>query len=242
MNKTIISSLLLFLVFAFCISFIKKEDKILVFSKTAGFRHSSIEAGVASLKKMGKEKDFTVVATEDATFFTKDVLKTYAAVIFLNTTGDILNDVQQTAFEKYIQAGGGFVGVHAATDTEYEWPWYNKLVGAYFLNHPKQQEATLTIVDKTHSSTKMLGETWRKFDEWYNFKDINPDINVVIEIDERSYEGGENGAHHPISWYHDYDGGRAFYTEMGHTDETFKNPKFLEHLYEGIKYAIGHKK
>ncbi|MCK0156929.1 ThuA domain-containing protein [Cellulophaga sp. F20128] len=236
------TSLLLVLLFAIFSSFTKKEDKVLVFSKTEGFRHGAIEAGIASLKKMGKEKNFTVVATEDAAFFTKDVLETYAAVIFLNTTGDILNDAQQVAFENYIKTGGGFVGVHAATDTEYDWPWYNKLVGAYFLNHPKQQEATLTIVDKKHRSTKMLGDTWQKFDEWYNFKDINPDINVLIEIDESSYEGGKNGAHHPMSWYHNYDGGRAFYTGMGHTDETFGNPKFLEHLYEGIKYAMGHKK
>ena len=242
MMNQIIKSTIVLLVFTIFLSCEKKEEKILVFSKTAGFRHGSIEAGIASLEKMGKEKNFAVVATEDATFFTEDLLKQYSTVVFLNTTGDILNDVQQAEFERYIQAGGGFVGVHAATDTEYEWPWYNKLVGAYFLSHPHQQEATLNIVDKTHSTTKMLGDTWQKFDEWYNFKDVNPDINVLIEIDENSYEGGKNGEHHPISWYHDYDGGRAFYTEMGHTDETFENPKFLTHLYEGIKYAIGNNK
>ncbi|MEQ9582108.1 MAG: ThuA domain-containing protein, partial [Arenibacter sp.] len=163
----------------------------------------------------------------------------YSAVIFLNTTGDILNDVQQADFERYIQAGGGFLGIHAATDAEYGWPWYNKLVGAYFKGHPKIQEARLNIIDKNHPATKSMSDTWMKTDEWYNFRDINPEIKVLIEIDETSYEGGENGEHHPISWYHDYDGGRSFYTEMGHTDATFENPDFLKHVLGGITYAIG---
>ncbi len=216
-----------------------KEKRVLVFSKTAGFRHGSIETGINALKKLGKENDFKVVATEDSTYFVEDSLKQFSAVIFLNTTGNILNYEQQADFERYIQAGGGFVGVHAATDTEYEWPWYNKLVGAYFEGHPRIQKATLNIVDHNHESTKTMETPWVKEDEWYNFNRINPDINILITIDETTYEGGTHGENHPISWYHEYDGGRSFYTEMGHTNDTYSNPVFLNHLLGGINYAIG---
>jgi cytochrome c len=219
-----------------------RETEILVFSKTEGFRHGSIESGVVALEKMGRESGFSVTATEDAKYFEEDSLKHYATVVFLNTTKDVLNDVQQADFERYIQAGGGFVGIHAATDTEYDWPWYTKLVGAVFDSHPRIQEAQLLISDAKHPTTKHLDSVWIKSDEWYNFKNINPDINVLIHIDETSYEGGTNEKNHPISWYHEYDGGRAFYTEMGHTNETFENPKFLEHLKGGIEYAVGNGK
>lgn len=237
--KTILKkSILLLLGIALMATCSTKEEKVLIFSKTKGFRHGSIESGIKAIEKLGAENDFSVEATEDANYFTEEKLSQYAAIIFLNTTGDILNHVQQTEFERYIQAGGGFVGIHAATDTEYEWPWYNKLVGAYFDGHPKTQEATLTVIDNSHESTKTLEKTWSKVDEWYNFKDINKNINVLIEIDEKSYEGGKNGDHHPISWYHEYDGGRSFYTEMGHTDETFENQMFLDHLLGGINYTM----
>jgi len=216
-----------------------KEVKLLVFSKTEGFRHGAIKSSVVALQKLGVENGFSVHATEDATYFTEELLQQYSAVVFLNTTGDILNDVQQADFERYIQAGGGFLGIHAATDTEYGWPWYNKLVGAYFEGHPKIQEARLNIVDKNHPATKSMPNTWMMRDEWYNFKDISPDIKVLIEIDETSYEGGQNGAHHPISWYHDYNGGRSFYTGMGHAVTTFEDPEFLNHVLGGLKYVIG---
>ncbi|MEC3905676.1 ThuA domain-containing protein [Tamlana sp. 2201CG12-4] len=231
---------LIFLLASFLIlSCSNKEEKILVFSKTDGFRHNSIESGITAIKKLGKENNFKVTATEDANHFVDDSLKQYSAVVFLNTTQNVLNSVQQANFERYIQAGGGFVGIHAATDTEYEWPWYNKLVGAYFKGHPKVQEAKLNVIDKNHPATEVLDSIWIKTDEWYNFKNINPDINVLIELDETSYKGGKNGKNHPIAWYHDYDGGRAFYTGLGHTKETFENPEFLVHLLGGIRYAIG---
>ncbi|MEH6513578.1 MAG: ThuA domain-containing protein, partial [Maribacter arcticus] len=217
----------------------KKKETILVFSKTNGFRHGSIEAGIVAIKKLGLENGYNVIATEDANYMVEDSLKNYAAVIFNNTTRDILNDVQQSDFERYIQAGGGFVGIHAATATEYDWPWYNKLVGAVFNDHPRIQEAKLIINDKSHSSTQHIDGSWTKSDEWYNFKNINPNINVLISIDENSYEGGTNPEGRPIAWYHEYNGGRAFYTEMGHTDETFVNPTFLSHLLGGITYAAG---
>jgi len=216
----------------------KKTPRILVYAKTKGFHHASIPAGLAAIQQLGAENGFAVDTTTDSSYFVPKILKKYAAVVFMSTTGNILNAEQQTAFEKYIQSGRGFVGVHAATDTEYDWTWYNQLVGAYFKSHPKQQEAILTIVDDTHISTKHLPKTWKRFDEWYNFKSIQPNLNILITIDEKSYTGGANGDPHPMAWYHEFDGGRAFYTEFGHTDESFKDSLFLQHLLGGIRYAM----
>ncbi len=219
----------------------KKPLKILVFSKTMGFHHASIPAGIACLQKIGVDNNLKVDTTTDATVFNEKNLKQYAAVVFMSTTGNIFNEEQQAAFEKFIQAGGGFVGIHAATDTEYEWPWYNKLVGAYFKSHPKQQKAVLNVLDKTHISTMHLPANWKRFDEWYNFKSIQSDLHVLITIDEKSYTGGQNGDFHPMAWWHDFDGGRSFYTEFGHTDESFVDPLFVQHLTGGIAYAINKK-
>jgi len=215
------------------------KPKVLVFSKTAGYRHGSIAAGKTALIKLGQENGFDVDTTEDAGYFTEASLKQYSAVIFLNTTGNVLDHYQEAAFERYIQAGGGFVGVHSATDTEYDWGWYGRLVGGYFLSHPAQQEATLVVTDSTHGSTKHLPNPWIRKDEWYNFKKLNPDVHTLLTIDEKSYEGGKNGDHHPMAWYHEYDGGRAFYTALGHTDESYEEENFLKHLLGGIQYAIG---
>src|SRR5690606_15525714 len=197
----------------------KREGKprVLLFSKTAGFVHGSIPAGIAAVQKLGQENGFDVDTTKNAAYFQEDSLKKYSAVIFLNTTGNVLDYRQEAAFERYIQAGGGFVGVHAATDTEYDWRWYGKLVGAYFKSHPKTQEARFIIKDRSFSATEFFTDSvWQRTDELYNFKYINPDVNVLITVDESSYEGGANGSFHPMSWYHEYDGGRAFYTELGH--------------------------
>lgn len=215
-----------------------KQPKILVFSKTEGFRHSSITAGKEALLKLGQVHNFNVDTSENAELFTLENLKNYRAVLFLNTTGNILNSQQEEAFKKFIQSGGGFIGIHAATDTEFDWPWYNKLVGAYFVDHPKTQKATLIIENRNHPATDFLNNTWQKTDEWYNFRDINPDINVLISIDEDTYSGGTNGYNHPISWYHEFDGGKVFYTAMGHTEESYTDTQFLKHLLGGIQYVI----
>jgi len=213
--------------------------RVLVFAKTAGFYHTSIPSGMAAIQKLGGENNFLVDTTRDARYFTNDSLKNYSAVIFLSTTMNVLNADQQVAFQRYIQAGGGFAGVHAAADTEYDWPWYNKLVGAWFLSHPRQQKAIINVVDSTNPASSFLPRRWERFDEWYNYKNINPDIKVLAYLDESSYEGGVNGDNHPIAWYHDFDGGRAFYTGLGHTNESFSEPLFLQHLLGGIRYAIG---
>src|SRR5690606_642381 len=215
------------------------NPRILVFSKTDGFYHESIPKGVATIQKLGAENNIIVDTTTNADWFTDDSLKNYSAVVFLSTTGDVLDHYQEAAFERYIQAGGGFVGIHAAADTEYEWGWYGRLVGAYFKSHPEQQNATLNIVDDSHVSTKHLPKEWKRKDEWYDFKNISEDIQVIMTIDEDSYKGGRNPDKHPMAWYHEYDGGRAFYTALGHTDESYDDPLFLQHVLGGVEYAIG---
>ena len=229
------------LVFSFysCRPDIKQGSGVLIFSKTAGFRHKSIKTGVEAIRLLGQKHGFMVNHTENANDFTTKVLDNYRAVIFLNTTGDILNNTQQEHFERYIQAGGGWIGIHSAADTEYKWPWYGKMVGAYFDSHPKIQEAELIVTNKTHPATIKLPDRWRRRDEWYNYKNLSPDVNILLKIDESTYEGGTNGKNHPMAWYHTYDGGRAFYTGSGHTKETYREELFLQHLLAGIKWVMG---
>ena len=218
------------------------EAKVLVFSKTAAFRHGSIPSGIAAIQQLGQQNGFAVDTTEDSTLFTDENLARYDAVIWLSTTGDVLNDAQQAAFERYIQAGGGYAGIHSASDTEYGWPWYGELVGAYFRNHPANQTAELVVTDSAHPSTEGLPTRWTRFDEWYNFQS-NPrgNVHVLLTINERSYNAGSGamGSDHPMAWCHAYDGGRAWYTALGHTNQSFSEPLFREHLLGGIKWAAG---
>ncbi|MEP7106788.1 MAG: ThuA domain-containing protein [Ferruginibacter sp.] len=234
-KKTILP-VLLFAAFSF--AFKKKDPAVLIFSKTNGYRHQSIPAGIEAIKKLGLTNNFSVDATEDSLAFTNENLAKYKAVIFLNPTMNVLGEAEQKALENFIQKGGGFVGIHAATDCEYDWPWYVKMVGASFLSHPEQQVAKLIVTDKDNIATKHLPGVWERKDEWYNFKNMNPDVHVLLKIDETSYKGGKNGDNHPMAWYHEYDGGRAFYTELGHTEESFSEPAYLQHLLGGIKYAL----
>jgi len=217
----------------------KADPKVLIFCRTVGYHHASIPAGIDAIIKLGEENHFDVDTTTNPLNFTDENLKQYAAVIFLNTSGDVLEDDQQTIFENYIKHGGGFVGVHSATDTEPEWNWYGRLVGAYYKSHPEIQPATLRIVNPNHLATKDLPTTWKRTDEWFNFGWYNDDIKFLIVIEEGSYAGGKNGGEHPISWYHNFDGGRSFYTGLGHTIESYSEPLFLKHLLGGIEYAMG---
>jgi cytochrome c len=218
---------------------------LLVFTKSVGWRHDSIPAGVAALQKLASENNFTVEASDDSALFTDASLANYNAIVFLNTRLDVLNEQQELAMERYIQAGGGFVGIHSAADTETEgdWFWYRNLVGAVFKSHPEDpnsvQTARVNIVEPNHSSTQSLPAQLELAEEWYSFRDIYEFINVVATVDESTYQGGEHGADHPISWYHEYDGGRSFYTALGHQPETFSNEHFLAHLLGGIRYAVG---
>ncbi|MFB4285974.1 ThuA domain-containing protein, partial [Nonomuraea sp. MTCD27] len=213
--------------------------QVLVFSKTAGFRHDSIPAGLQAIRDLGAAGGFTVTATEDATAFTSANLAGYEAVVFLNTTGDVLDDTQQTAFQSYIDQGGGYVGVHAAADTEYDWPYYGELAGAYFKNHPAIQQATVRNQDRAHPATAHLGPTWSRTDEWYNYRtNPRPAVRVLQTLDEASYSGGDMGDH-PITWCHPQGRGRAFYTGLGHTAESYTDPAFRTQLLGGIRYAAG---
>ncbi|MGW4086399.1 ThuA domain-containing protein [Streptomyces sp. NPDC004822] len=214
--------------------------RVLVFSKTAGFRHSSIDEGVAALRDLGAANNFTVTATEDAGAFTAANLSQFRAVVFLSTTGDVLDGAQQTAFEQYLGAGGGYVGVHAAADTEYDWPFYEGLAGALFQSHPAIQPATVKVEDRAHDATAHLGRTWQRTDEWYNYR-TNPrsSAHVLASLDESSYSGGTMSGDHPIAWCKDYAGGRAFYTGGGHTEESYADPAFRRHLLGGVRWAAG---
>jgi type 1 glutamine amidotransferase len=213
--------------------------RVLVFSRTAGFRHDSIPVGIQAVRDLGAANGFTVDATEDPTAFDTDNLAQYQAVVFLNTTGDVLDAAQQAAFESYIRAGGGYAGVHSAADTEYDWPFYGRLMGAYFQDHPAIQPATIKVEDRAHASTAHLGATWPRTDEWYNYR-ANPrqDVHVLATLDETSYSGGTMGDH-PTSWCHEFEGGRAWYTGSGHTRESYADPAFRQHLLGGIRYAAG---
>jgi type 1 glutamine amidotransferase len=218
----------------------KSGAQILVFSKTAGFRHDSIPAGITAIRGLGRANGFSVSATEEAKGFTPGRLRQFDAVVFLNTTGDVLAPRQQRAFRSYIRRGGGWVGIHSAADTEYEWPFYGRLLGAYFQSHPEVQPATIDVVDRSHPSTHRLPARWARTDEWYSFRS-NPrgSVHVLATLDESTYSGGTMGADHPIAWCHHFKGGRAWYTAAGHTSESYSEPAFRRHLLGGILWAAG---
>lgn len=217
------------------------DRRVLVFSKTAGFRHDSIPDGIALVRRLGAEGGFSVDATEDAGRFTDAGLAPYDALIFLSTTGGLFDAAQKAAFQRYVRAGGGFVGVHAATNTEQDWPWYVALVGASFASHPDIQTAALRVADPRHVSTRHLPAVWTRTDEWYDFL-ANPrdHVQVLLILDEASYSGGAMGADHPIAWCRYFDGGRSWYTALGHTRESFAEPLLAEHVRGGIRFAAGY--
>jgi uncharacterized protein len=225
-----------------------EQFSVLVFSKTAGWHHDSINAGVTAIQELGKLHDFNVVWTEDANraMNAKELAK-YKAVVFLLTTGDILNDEQQTAFERYIKDGGGYVGVHSASDTEYGWPWYTKMVGHMFQTHPAIQSAVLKVEDRNFPGMERYAPRTLVTEEWYQFGPaLSGNLKYLLTVDESTYTPGPlpagklssgMGTFHPISWYQDYDNGRAFYTALGHLPATYRDTTFLHHLYGGIYWA-----
>lgn len=218
--------------------------RLLVFSKTAAFRHASIADGKIALQQLATEHGFGIDFTEDASVFTSSHLERYSAVVFLLTTGEVFdNDQEQAAFQHYIESGGGYVGIHSASDTEYDWAWYGGLVGSFnnvAHKHSSILQTTVHVEDSKTPSTSMLPKLWVRTDEWYHFA-INPrpNVHILLTVDESTYRGGTMGADHPIAWYHRYDGGRAWYTSMGHTSESYHEPLFLAHIWGGILYAVG---
>ena len=214
---------------------------LLLFSRTAAYRHDSIPAGVQALSKLAADHAWTLAATEDPTRFSDEGLAAYDAVIFLSTTGDVLDDTQQAAFERFIRAGKGFIGIHSATDTEYDWAWYGGLVGAYFREHPAIQPADVIVEDAASPATAGLPNPWHRTDEWYSFKS-NPrsKVHVLLSLDERSYTPGSSSMNgdHPIAWCQEYDGGRAFYTALGHTSESFSDPSFIGQVAGAVTWVL----
>lgn len=241
------------LFFALCSFFLSACSKgwdtpprVLIFSKTTGYRHQSIEAGKNALVKICYENGILADTTENADFFEEKNLRRYAAVVFLNTNGEVLDPRQEADFERYIQAGGGFVGVHSASATEYTWRWYGGLVGAYFKDHPHIQEVNLKVENCDDPSTAHLDcQPWRWKEELYNFRNYEPDLEILLTVDENTYKGGSSPdhqspiIHHRLSWRHEFDGGRAFYTALGHIPEAYNDPNFQKHLLGGLLYAIG---
>jgi len=217
-----------------------QTKKVLVFCKTASYHHESIPVGIKALQKLGIDNNFGVDTTTNGALFTEGNLKKYAALVFLNTSGNVLDTMQKTEFKRYIQAGGGFMGIHCASSTEKSWVWYGHLVGAVFTRHPEPQLGVINVVDHINLATAHLPGRWKWKDEWYNFRDIKEkDIHVLMMADETTYKGGDNGAYHPLAWWHEYDGGRSFYTALGHFDVAYSDPLYLKHLLAGVKYAMG---
>ncbi|MDX3234461.1 ThuA domain-containing protein [Streptomyces sp. ME03-5709C] len=219
----------------------RAAKRVLVFSRTAGFRHDSIPTGVATLKELGATANITVDSTEEPRQFTSNNLARYDAVVFMSTTGDVLNAEQQQAFENYVKGGGAYMGIHAAADTEYDWPFYGGLVGAYFQGHPQIQKATVRAEDHEHPATAHLDAAgWQRTDEWYNYR-TNPrgQARVLATLDETTYQGGTMKGDHPIAWCQAYESGRSFYTGLGHTKESYAEQAFRQHILGGLRYAVG---
>ncbi len=213
---------------------------ILVFSRTEGYRHASIGPGIEALRSLAAEDGFDVVSTENPAEFTPERLDLFDAVVFLSTTGDVLDAEQESALEAYIGEGGGFAGIHSASDTEYDWPWYGALVGGYFDGHPPGvHEATLLFAEADHPATDGLPSPWERVDEWYDIRDLQPGLTVLLEIDETSYKDEDAAPEpRPIAWTRDFYGGRSFHTALGHTTESWSEPLFLEHVWGGITSVL----
>ena len=240
--KIILTLFLNFIINLTAGSLYKENDNIslLVFYETQGFVHDeAIREGKVMMSKIGSKKNYNIIFAENSDLFEESYLDEIDVIIFLCTTLDVLDENEEKAMKNFIRNGGGFIGIHSATDTEYEWEWYGKLVGAYFMNHPDIQKATIISSNKENFLTNHLKDKWRIVDEWYNFKDFNPDINVLLSLDETSYRGGENGEYHPISWYHEFEGGRSFYTGLGHVGETYKDSRFVKMIEKAILYTSG---
>lgn len=214
-----------------------ETPRVLVFTKTAGWRHESLPTTIAALQRLGEKEGITVDHTEDATEFNTANLARYRAVVFGSTTGDVLDATQQAAMETFVRSGGGFMGIHAAADTEYDWPWYGELVGAWFKSHPPGLQTSRVVFE---GGPRDAPTAWTVTDELYNYRS-NPRtrVQVLATVQESDYEGGTMGQDHPIAWCHGFDGGRAWYTGLGHEAALYADPVFVWQLTQGLRYAAG---
>ena len=246
--KTTKQFLLLFIALCFfgaCSA--QKQFKVLLVTTTKGWHHKALHYGVVALEQLAEKNQFALDVFEDPGSFTDKNLQQYKAIIFLHTTGDIFDSAQQKVMERFIQSGKGFVGIHSASDTEYNWEWYTQLVGRMFHIHPPTQTAKLTVTDASFPGLQGFagGRLWR--DEWYDFgPEKVKGLQYILAVDETSYKpnvqwGNKKsegmGKFHPVAWYHNFDGGRSFYTALGHVPKTFSDDAFLQHIYAGIVWA-----
>ena len=240
--------LLAVIISALCLCGTSQPLNVLVFSRTAGFRHEAIPAGISCLERIASKNGWRISSTEDPSVFSDENLAKFDVTVWLMTTGDVLDSAQKEAFRRFIRTGKGFVGVHSATITENDWPWFVSLVGAKFTGHPPTQKGRLVIEDRDHPAIpESMPSEWVRVDEWYSF-DRNPRgvSRVLISIDESSYQVDDNQwfpgvkqrmGDHPLVWCHEYEGGRIFQTALGHTTESYADPLFIAHLEGAILWA-----
>lgn len=231
----------------FSLTLSAQQFRALLITETAGWHHPSITAAAPAMEGLAKRHDFVLDRYQPGMKLTEKMLEPYDVAIFVNTTMDIFDEAEQAAFEKFIQAGNGYVGVHAASDTEYDWPWYTQLVGHMFIIHPAVQTAMVDVINRDFPGLERWPDRLLWTDEWYEFTPAKTEgLNYLITLDEKTYnpkadwgskKGEGMGDFHPISWYHEFDGGRAFYTAMGHMPEVYDEKLFLEHVYGGIYWA-----
>ena len=246
MNKSIFNPIIVLIgIFLFSFSDISKKNEndtlnVLVFSKTQGYRHENIEIGIASFRTLAANKSWKMTTTEDATYFNDKFLSKIDVVVFFNTTGDILSSSEEIALEGFIKSGGGFLGIHAAADTEYDWPFYQELIAAHFASHPPTQKARLIVHKETnHPAIGHLGNEWSLRDEWYSFKEpLKSHATLLMEVDDSSLSGKiPLTESHPITWAHEKFGGRSMYTGIGHTAAQFSDPVYLEHITRSVEWV-----
>jgi len=214
----------------------EQSARVLVFTRTNGYRHESIEAGVRAVAALASDDGFSCDHTEDPQAFTAQSLSRYAVVVWLSTMGDVLDDPQRTAFAAWLHEGGVFAGVHSATASEPGWPEFERIVGAVFVEHPEVQRGAVRVEDPGHPSTEGLPPLWSHEDEWYDFASNPRDrVHVLLTVDEDSYSGGSMGGDHPVAWSHQYGAGRCWYTALGHRVEAYGDELFLRHLRGGLR-------
>lgn len=228
---------------------------ILVFTKTNGYRHEeAIPAGLALFKEIAKRRGWSIFQTENGAVFNDAYLRFVAATVWHQTSGDTLNADQKDAFRRWLEAGGGFVGIHGAGgDLHYDWPWYvDKLIGAQFIGHtmgPQFQDAKVVVEDHDHPATAGLPDSFVHNDEWYSFDKsprTKPGFRILASVDESTYSPrlhflwiDRNLAmgDHPVAWSHCVGRGRVFYTALGHEASAYQEPEMKKMLEGAIAWA-----
>jgi type 1 glutamine amidotransferase len=224
------------------------QARVLVYSGSTGFRHDSIPAAVEAMKAIAIKAGYGVDATEDPEVFTAEKLKAYKVIVFVSTTTDPKKPesewfvgARRDALQGFLKDGKGVVGLHAAGDSHYHWPWYGQMIGGYFERHPKgTPKGVVTVRDAKHPATAKLPKTLERNDEWYYYKDFDPTMRLLVTVDPATIGQGEADVNpNPVVWCHDFGGGRVFYNGLGHTSESYSEPYMVTLLEGGLAYAAG---